>query len=254
MTRSTTFQKSRRIVFDQADAEEFSAVLRREYPNIRFLPHMLENWLDADAGFDAPLPYLESLAAPETDVLQAWLEPPGWKPVLLPVPTFRGEELALFNAPTLRFHFDRSSPALSSVILNDATFMDMSEGDLWARIGKTDREHQRFVGKVFRIVEKMSTRVFDVDSPKTGERRQAVRTATYAGPSAVRWAAGSPDRRLDGDLRPVGSVDAPCPPRPYEEVYGPELAARLREFERSEEERRQRREARLKAKREAAGE
>jgi hypothetical protein len=239
---------SKRVLFIEEDAAEFSAALRGEFPSIRFLPKDESRWIDVEAGMDAPLPYLPSLAAPNVSVFQAWLEPPEWKPVLLPVSTWEGDALSIFNKPHFSFIFIRSEVPRAK---GENEIEHMNEGSVYAYCGMSDREHKRFVAKVFRIVDKMTVRVFDVDSPKTGLREKNVRTPVHAGMWALRWASQRDNRRLSHDLRPVGSVRDPRPARSYEEIYGPELAAKMRHYDREEEARRLRRAAREQARKAA---
>ncbi len=72
-----------------------------------------------------------------------------------------------------------------------------------------DPEAKRFVGKVWRILQKMSTNRFKVELPHIGYVIGGGATDCWAGHDAVRWCSESPTRMIDGKFRPASDWKFP---------------------------------------------
>ena len=201
MAASDKASKMRLLAFTEADAETLTRILREEFPCVHFVKF---HYSDEDIGRVGPhrsqperfiVPYYETLADPDERYFLVWLEPSGWKPKW-EGPNSEGVYV-IANRPRLQFTFERSGRV-------PPDYLNLLGGRIWAYYLKDDKEHLRFLNKVWRIVAKLSTNVLDILDRKTGEvMRPAQRTIVWTGPDANDWCRADPRRRIDGNLRPV---------------------------------------------------
>ena len=203
--RGYTYQH---LVMTPGDADEFSRLLRAEFPTVKFLSR--EYWRpffdaaawkrDSDARHEAwkrgepppprryampapvgkSLPYHDSLGSPaETDFL-AWIEPPGWQPQWGGDPA--AGSLYVVNAPEVWFEFRRGTfahwafpkgvnPSLSAAPPTDPAddhVVGLGDGYAFAKWYVDDHEACAF----HRVVPRLLLRVTTVGHLRVDEERR----------------------------------------------------------------------------------
>lgn len=192
--------KSRLIAMNEADAEAFGTLLREAFPDIHFLRH--DYWKRFEDGRtiflrppDLAIPYYSSLASPDEDFFLVWREPPDWQP------DWQGPNkdgiYVIANEPRLQFVFDsgRTVPPKRDRV---------NAGRIWARYEPGDKEHVRFLNRVWRLNQKLTTNILKIIDPQTGAViNPRCRDAIWAGFNALQWCREDPSRVIDGNRRPV---------------------------------------------------
>lgn len=209
MRRIQNKGKARVTCFHPKDADAFSDALRERWPGITFQRHAYwelqekghsaykENWKDIDE--------YPSLGATDEGMIRVFVKPDGWEPVWTDGPNESGLHF-IENLPEMDFIYQ------SSIFIGkngmrawgDDPKFSISSGRLSIIYNKDNKEHERFLNAVWRIVAKLSTNIVDILDMETGEvRHHAQRTTTWCGYHALDWCREDPRRRLDENLRPA---------------------------------------------------
>jgi hypothetical protein len=194
----------RLIVFNEEDSCAFLQALRTTYPSIRLVAEGFSGiaWPIPHGSTlpnnSFPVPYAQSLAEGPASTFTLWVELEGWKAIWRrsdwksPLHDF----VVIENQPRLQFRFRRSSVLPSNP-------NDYERGELFAMYEDGDAEHLRFLRRVWRIAESMSSNVHDVVDRKSGETRiRSTKTVCWSGLHVRAWCAERPERRIDSILRP----------------------------------------------------
>ena len=213
--------RRRHLLFVEPDEKAFVALLRATWPEVIFVPH---NYVEArtvdpevkDWTLQSGEPVLRQFDGLSYEArgpltgMRAWIPEPGWKA------DWR-------RIPRAIWHDHGSGWA----IVNEPRAFNIEYGDLWARFDPNDSEVRSFVGKVWRLMTRVSTNVVDEVYDDTGAvRTKAVKSPIWFGFHALDWARADPARRLARDCRPEGSSGGPVP-REYwmaQHCARPELA------------------------------
>lgn len=209
------------VVLTRKDADAFSERLREAFPAIRFFfSDYTEPWIDQQASRerrnmknqgllpadipslvmrhpgDEPLRYLPSLG----DAVQAatvWVEPRGWKPRWSPAPNREGV-YTIINRPKLQFQFTRSRYVFwrqplafdePPAHIPDNEILVLDGDAIYGYFRRDDKEHQSFLRKVWRILDKCTTTERAYCDHTTLEPLGITRTrSVWAGFDAVEWA------------------------------------------------------------------
>jgi hypothetical protein len=211
------FSKQRLLLLAAEDELQVTKALRARWPQVIFVPSNYDDEISlglGGSGFQSgPKPELRlltGLTAPGgVDGVRVWLPPNGWRPVWKAVDCkgdWRGDrQYVIANEPELECIYDRS-------IFPRTDNWDSTAGRIWAWYHRGDKEHLAFLNAVWRLVAKFTTNIVDVVYHDTGHvRRHAEKQSCWIGFHALDWARADPVRRLDHNMRPVGSPGAPLP-------------------------------------------
>lgn len=247
MHRSDYKWKARDYIFlTREDCIDFSRLLLETWPNIRFVPY--EHWdqrdrVSADRVVESKdgykLYYYDCLWSPPMTQFRVWLEPEGWKPKWrlrqLPHSPFDPPDKParflprLVNQPRLQFTYFGGGTVIEDT--NDRyrfhrryptdaprrTVYQLASGRLMAQYKRDDVEHRRFLNKVWRLSETLTTNEFVAQHPFSKEFfwKPGPGGSDWAGRHAVEWLRQSPDHYLDQCLRPADEHPdyEPRPPR-----------------------------------------
>lgn len=209
------------VALTRKDADAFSERLREAFPAIRFLcSDYSEPWIDHQASRerlrmqndglipqdspwrvmrhpgDEPLRYLPSLGDAVRGAT-AWIEPRGWKPRWSPAPN-RAGIYTIINRPKLQFQFTRSRYVFWRQPLAfdeppdripENEILVLAGDAMWGYFRRTDKEHQSFLRKVWRILDKCTTIELAYCDHTTLEPLGVARIrGVWAGLDAVEWA------------------------------------------------------------------
>lgn len=249
MKSSYRWKNRHLIALTRKDADAFSDALRAEFPAIRFLPvDYTEPWVDHEASNERfrlrnagklpPEAPWRVMRHPGTDSLRywsslgeadwratVWIEPRGWRPRWSPAPN-RAGIYTIINEPRLQFAFTRSRFFLESnpsdpwhrrrgfddppdnIPENEIPALSCNLMSGYYRLD--DKEHQAFLRRVWRILDKHTTTELAHCDLKTREPEgvSSVRDV-WAGFDAVAWMRRDPRHFIsDGGLfyRPPESV------------------------------------------------
>ena len=200
MAKSNKASKMRLLAMAPDDAKAFSECLREAFPNIRLTNYQYGSVEIRKGGrlYRVPkknLQYFDSLAEGESGRFVVWLQPEGWKP-LWTGPN-ENDVFVISNEPTNQFVYESSH-------LNIPYPDNLRCGRIWAYYKKVDKEHLRFLNRVWRISAKLTTNVVDVLDMKTLQvRYPSQKTMLWVGYHALDWCRAYPARTIDENVRPV---------------------------------------------------
>lgn len=210
--------RRREVVFTPADERAFSSVLRKTFPNIRFLgdyQDVVRDFFAKDPGRkELPeLPYVEDLSKVRAGWRIGWLEPEDWVPEF--TPSHHTGKIVLANAPRLAFRY---FIAQRRVFQNDHSMVttyrikDKPLPNNRVRMPDTlhvsflpfDDDARKFAARIMRLVSKVAVNtLIRVDSitgyswmPPARERD------VWVGHDALAWCRKSPRNFADINLRP----------------------------------------------------
>ena len=249
MKSSYRWKNRHSIALTRKDADAFSDALRAEFPAIRFLDDDFSApWIDHEASAERlrlmnagklpPESPWKVMRHPGAESLRywsslgeavrratVWIEPRGWRPRWSPAPNREGI-YTVINMPRLRFAFTRSRFFLESNPRDpwhtprgfDDPPDNIPENEMLTLFCKgmsgyyrlDDKEHQAFLRRVLRILDKHTTTELAYCDRKTREPKgvSSVRDV-WAGFDAVAWMRRDPRHFIcDGGLlyRPPESV------------------------------------------------
>lgn len=226
MKSEILFKTRHLVALTHKDADAFSDALRVTYPAIRFFgSDYTKTWINEEASRERlrlqsigalpqdspwrvmrhpgsePLRYLPSLADavfPST----AWIEPPGWHAEWSAMPNKEGL-YTIVNRPSLQFDFTRSRYIRwrnrlafdePPETLPDDEILVLSCNRLEARYRRDDKEHQAFLRKVWRLLDKITTTEIAYCDRDTLEPLGVVRARrdVWVGFDAIKWARSDP--------------------------------------------------------------
>ena len=212
-----------------ADEDDFSAALRAEFPNIRFVRRDYWERRRADGKAlpmeppELELKYFNSLSCAEEIYYTAWLEPDGWEPEWYEHVLADGPLLdvtgrlwpwiyLLRNEPTLQFEFHTSRifeepyPKVLAPELAAPLMSYVAGGGISGVYLRDDVEHKRFLGRVWRILNRLTTNrlmLYNMRTRKPVEPREPEKGLdVWAGHHAVAWCRANADRYVDHRYRP----------------------------------------------------
>ncbi len=206
-----TASRQKQFILTDKDAEQFSQMLVEKFPTIRFVDN--GEWSDHEfepsrsrPGDQLKVPYRPSLAGQRR--LIAWLEPQHWEPLWLPRGSdkyYKGpKRFYIANQPDSSFYFESSR-------CGDPPGWSYYGGRLWARYDLDDKAHKRFLGQVFRLLDKMTPGDVDRIDRVSGELKWTGKCHYGIGTDAMEWCRAEPRRRLNEDYRPANSPREPFP-------------------------------------------
>lgn len=191
--------KHRLLAMDAVDADDFSDLLRADFPDIRFVDY--EYWLlpgpPAYVNREPPnlqVPYRPSLADPAEWRFRVWREPEGWQAVWSG-PNKDGLYF-ITNKPTVQFVFERGC-------IYEGTPTVLHCGRIWAYYDADDREHLQFLNKVWRLSAKLSSNIIQfVDRDTKLPVESPGRGPVWIGRHAAQWCLEDSRRTIDERVRP----------------------------------------------------
>ena len=202
MASSDKASKMRIMAMAPVDADDFSVALKEAYPSIRFTDYDYGYVDIRKSGRIRSIPmkilhYCNSLTDPETWRFRVWLEPEEWTPHW--TGPNENDVFVIPNKPTFQFIYDSSS-------LDVPRPDNLRPGRIWAYYKNEDKEHLRFLNRVWRIAARLTTNILDVVDEQTGDiRYPSGHTMVWAGYHALDWCRADPARRIDNTLRPADS-------------------------------------------------
>jgi hypothetical protein len=210
--------KQRQLLLAAEDELQVTEALRARWPQVIFVPSNYDDEASlglGGSGFQSgPKPELRrlpGLTAPAgVDGVRVWLPPDNWRPVWKAEDCkgdWRGDRhYVIDNEPELECIYNRS------LFGGAITPWDSTAGRIWAWYERSNKEHLAFLNAVWRLVAKFTTNTFDIVYHDTGHvRAHAQKQFCWAGFHALDWARADPVRRMDQNMRPVGSPALPVP-------------------------------------------
>lgn len=239
------FKTRHLVALTRKDGEAFSEALRQTFPRIQFLrADYTEPWIDEEASRERlrlrnagvlpsetpwkvmrnpgrdPLRYMSSLGDAVYEAI-AWVEPQGWRPRWSAAPNGEGI-YTIINKPKLHFRFTRSRYVLwpepcafdePPEVIPEGQILRLDCDRLWAGYKRHDKEQQAFLRKVWRILDKVTTRAIaycDLNSVKV--RGISNVRDVWVGFDALEWMRRDPRHYIsDGGLLYRPPEDAPPP-------------------------------------------
>lgn len=177
MQRSSGIQ----ILFRRQDAYELMDEIAVAYPQARFLePH----WRGAEAG-NLRVPYITELDDVLAPSAMVWLEPPGWEPIWNEQPDKYGR-YQIRNARMSRIflYFGGIYPT---------HYLEGQTSSVWWQY---DREHERFVKDVWKMIKKRSARQLIPLGPDMRAAGASFMDTIWIGREMLRWLGEDPTRYM----------------------------------------------------------
>jgi hypothetical protein len=200
MPRPGYGSKRRELAMLSKDAEAFSRALLEIWPDIKFSNlDAGEEVIERDGKIVDRRPkrnlrYYASLAEPGVSLFRVWREPEDWTLLWLGPNKYNVYELP--NIPRFNFHYDASK-------IYSYRPHQLHSGRIWGYHLKDDKEHLRFLNKVWRLIPKLTDNVVENWDRDTGELRfPAHRLELWIGHHTAAWCRARPDRRIDESWRP----------------------------------------------------
>lgn len=229
--------RSREICLARDDVRALAHLLRKKFPDIRFVKVDAGGRSVPDGVFPGtgrprwkrvPTEFRIDYFEPDDFVAgDAWLEPPGWKPILEPYwmeylcddPQERINQpprdmasafFRLTNAPRLRFRFG-SMPVPAD---EGETRRWLISGAMYCSPKKFDDEHIRFFAKALRLLPRVASPMMVQVDERTLERiGEPFKSSIWAGFHMRRIVRADPTLTIEKYLRPTDD-DMPYRPMP----------------------------------------
>lgn len=229
--------RSREVCLAREDVRALAHLLRQKFPDIKFVKVDAGGRSVRDGVFpgtdrprwkQVPTEFRIDYFEPDDFVAgEAWLEPPGWKPILKPVwmeylcddPEERRNQaprdmsnafFCLTNAPRLRFHLG----AMPVPTYENETQRWVASGPMHCTPNKFDDEHMRFFAKALRLLPRISSPMMVQVDERTRERLgEPFNAHIWAGFHMRRIIRADPTLTIDKYLRPSDD-DTPYRPTP----------------------------------------
>lgn len=194
--------RSRLVAMNDRDLDDFTELLLRKFPGVKFLPRSYWEQLPETGPRKRKEPpnlsidYFDTLSDPRTKLKRIWIEPPGWEPFWLG-PNENGIYF-IANAPHLQVSIDCGGVARLGTPRN------FRHGEIVGTYARGDRQHKAFIDAVIRLSEKLTTNVAKIVDRNTHKTLfEATRTMIWLGRDVIRWMREDPRRTVWESLRPV---------------------------------------------------
>ena len=246
MPKKKKLSKHRLLAFTREDAQDFTVVLLKEFPTMRFLiedgqpPPKYDPFAD-ERPSGLTLDYVAGLGGARSVI--GWLEPQGYQPDW--GPSENGRYWVNRNAPPHSFvyqsghhipphrysfptwgrqkdkaddydYMERCRLAgIDPDVWLDYTpptmegYEQISDGRIYAYYDRDVPEQKTFVNRVWRLLSRFATNYLTYIDLRTGEPFGPPDKGGlfWAGPHALEWARQKPNRFLEGNLKPADWYD-----------------------------------------------